>query len=422
MNIYRIFIVVALAVKFLLELISEWLNIRSLRPELPEELKDFYDPQQYSAMQAYTRARTRLGIVESISDLTVLLFFWFAGGFNRLDQMVRSFGYNSIATGVIYLGLITIAGTILSLPFSTYSTFVIEERFGFNRTTVRTFVLDRVKGFALAVALGVPLLCAVLWFFQYAGRLAWLYCWIVSAAVTLVLQFVAPVWILPIFNKFEPLAEGELKSSILQYLAKTGLTFEGVFVMDGSRRSSKANAFLAGFGRHRRIALYDTLIEQHTVRELIAVLAHEIGHLKHKHVVWGVVVAIAHSGIVFFLMSLFLNNRSLFDAFYMEQVSIYGSLLFFAIMYEPLSFILSLALNALSRKHEREADCYAARTVDDVEEMISALKKLSVKNLSNLVPHPFYVFLHYSHPPLIQRIKLIREVSAQATRSSPQSW
>jgi STE24 endopeptidase len=408
MNLYRLFIVAALLAKFLLDLVSEWLNLRALRPDLPAELQGFYDPQQYSKSQAYARAHSRLGIVQSIFDLAVLLTFWFAGGFNRLDQIVRGIHPNAIVAGILYIGIILLAGMALSLPFSIYSTFVIEEKFGFNRTTARTFAADRLKSLGLAAVLGIPLLAAILWFFQFAGNPAWLYCWVVSAAVTLILQFVAPVWILPLFNKFTPLAEGDLKERISQYAARAGLAFRGIFVMDGSKRSSKANAFFSGIGRNRRIALFDTLIEQHTVPELVAVLAHEIGHLKKRHILQGMAVGIAHAGAVFFLMSLFLNNRGLFDAFYVEQVSVYGSLLFFGLLYEPLSLVLSILLNAFSRKQEREADFYAARTIEDPEEMVTALKKLSVKNLSNLTPHPFYVFLHYSHPPLLQRIESIR--------------
>ncbi len=418
MNFYRVFIVIALLARFLIDLLAEWLNLRALRPELPDELRGVYDPDQYSRSQAYTRSHAKLGIAESIFDLAVLLAFWFAGGFNRLDELVRGFGYHATISGLIYIGAIALGGTLLSLPFSVYSTFVIEEKFGFNRTAPRTFLLDRLKSLALAAALGIPLLYAVLWFFHYAGGFAWLYCWMVAVVFTLVFQFVAPAWIMPMFNKFTPLPEGELKERISQYVAAAGLVFKGIFVMDGSKRSSKANAFFAGFGRNRRIALFDTLLEQHAIPELVAVLAHEIGHLKKRHVIQGIIIGMAHAGVVFFLMSLFLNNRGLFDAFYMKHVSVYGSLLFFALLYESLSFILAIALNAFFRKHEREADSYAAQTVDNPEDMVSALKKLAVKNLSNLKPHPFYVFLHYSHPPLLQRIALIKETAARIKKGS----
>jgi STE24 endopeptidase len=410
-NSYRIFIVVALLVKYLIDLASELLNIRSLRPDLSKELQGFYNPQEYSRSQEYTRAHTRVGIVATSLDLFVLLVFWFAGGFNWLDLLLRSFGFGSTITGILYIGVILFFNAILSIPFSIYSTFVIEEKFGFNRTTARTFVLDRLKALFLSAILGIPLLVVVFWFFQHAGSRAWLYCWIISTVFTLVLQFVMPVWIMPLFNKFSPLPQGELKERIAQYAANVDFAFREISVMDGSKRSSKANAFFTGFGRNRRIALYDTLIEQHTVPELVAVLAHEIGHQKKKHIVQSIVIGIVHMGFLFFLLSLFLNNRHLFEAFYMADLSVYGSFLFFGLLYEPLSFILSILLNAFSRKHEREADSYAVQTIDSPEEMISALKKLSCRNLTNLTPHPFYVFLHYAHPPLLQRIASIRKLA-----------
>lgn len=414
MNVYGVIIAVALIVKFLVGLAAERLNLRSLKPDLPDELRGVYDPQRYAKSQDYTRAHARLGVLESALDLAVLFIFWFAGGFDRLDRLIRGLGLGDIGAGIFYIGVLFLAGMILSLPFSIYSTFVIEEKFGFNRTKPRTFVLDRLKGLGLAAVLGIPLLAAVLWFFQHAGSAAWLYCWLVSAVFTLVMQFIAPVWILPLFNKFTPLPDGELKESIARYAAKAGLAFKGIFVMDGSRRSSKSNAFFAGIGKNRRIALYDTLIERHGVPELIAILAHEIGHLKKGHIIRNMVLGIVHAGVLFYLLSLFLNNRELFDAFGMKDVSVYGSLVFFGLLYEPLSFALSILLNAFSRRHEREADAYAARTIENPETLVSALKTLSVENLANLTPHPFYVFLFYSHPPLLQRIESIRAVGAVA--------
>jgi STE24 endopeptidase len=329
-----------------------------------------------------------------------------------LDQCIRSRNFSALFTGILYISVLFLAEAVLSLPFSIYSTFKIEQRFGFNRTTPRIFIMDRLKILGLSAVLGIPLLAAVLWFFQYSGGYAWLYCWVFSTVFLLVLQFVAPVWIMPLFNKFVPLPQGELKDRILRYTAHVHFAVKDIFVIDGSRRSSRANAFFTGFGKNKRIALYDTLIEQHTAPELVAVLAHEIGHQKMKHVLQGIAIGIAQGGVVFFLISLFLNNRGLFDAFYMERISIYGSLLFFAILYEPLSFFLALPLNAFSRKHERDADSYAAQTIDNPEDMVSALKRLSIKNLANLTPHPWHVFLHYSHPPTLQRIEWIRKSCA----------
>jgi len=413
MNFYQYFLVIALLAKFLVNLLSELLNLRSLQPDLPAEMNGCCDPAQYAKSQEYTRVRARFGIAASLFDLAVLLAFWFAGGFGWLDHQIRGFQFNSIIAGILFVGILSLGDFVLSIPFAVYSTFVIEEKFGFNRATPRVFVMDRLKIIGLSIALGIPLLAIVLWFFQHTGGFAWLYCWGVSALVVLILQFVAPVWIMPLFNKFTPLPSGLLRDGIFEYAAWVGFRVKDVFVMDGSRRSSKANAFFTGLGKHKRIALYDTLIEQQTVPEVIAVLAHEIGHQKMRHVLQGILIGIVHSGILFFLMSLFLNNRRLFDAFHVEQASIYGSLLFFGILYEPLAFILSILLNAFSRMHERQADSYAARTVQDSDALVSALKKLSVGHLSNLTPHPFYVFLQYSHPPLLQRIERIRKAEGR---------
>ncbi len=331
-----------------------------------------------------------------------------SGGFNWLDQIVRSWNYGPILTGILFIGILGFAGSLLSLPFDMYGTFVIEEKFGFNRTTIRTFILDRLKGLLLAVGLGVPFLAMILWFLDAAGDLAWLYCWLFSTAFMFLIQFIAPIWLMPLFNKFTPLPDGELKKAIADYAASVGFGFKDVFAVDASKRSSKANAFFTGFGKNKRIALFDTLVEQQTVPEVVAVLAHEIGHYQKKHVPIMMVVNILHTFLIFYLLSIFLKSSGLYDAFYMQHPSTYAGLVFFGMLYEPISFLLSIVLNALSRKHELQADHYAVSTLRESEDLISALKKLAVKNLSNLGPHPFFVFLNYSHPPLVERIEKMR--------------
>jgi STE24 endopeptidase len=303
---------------------------------------------------------------------------------------------------------------VLSLPFSIYSTFVIEERFGFNRTTVKTFILDMLKGLLLGLLLGVPLLAGILAFFMYAGEWAWLYAWVVTTIFTLIIQFVAPRWIMPLFNKFEPLKEGELREKIFNYAGSVDFSLQDVYVMDGSKRSSKSNAFFTGFGKNKRIALFDTLIDKHSSDELLTVLAHEIGHYKKKHIIKSMITSIIHSGIVFYLLSIFITHEGLFDAFYMVNQSVYAGLIFFGMLYSPIEMILSIFMSRVSRKHEYEADRFAVRTTEKAESFITALKKLSVHNLSNLTPHPVYVFLNYSHPPILKRIKHVRKV-AKAT-------
>ncbi len=408
MNLIASIILAALLFSFFLELIADSLNLKSLKKDLPEEFNGVYDEETYANSQAYTRARTRFGFLVSTFDLALLLMFWFNGGFNWLDQAIRSLGYSELVNGLIFIIGLAVAKGIISLPFSLYSTFVIEERFGFNQTTLGTFFTDLLKSTLLGLVIGLPVISLVLLYFQHFGELAWLYAWLSVTGISLILQFIAPTWIMPLFNKFEPLEDGELKESIHAYAEKVDFPLQGVFVMDGSKRSSKSNAFFTGFGKNKRIALFDTLINNHTKSELVAVLAHEVGHYKKKHILKNVIISILHTGILFFLLSLFLDSRPLFEAFYMQEMSIYAGLIFFGLLYKPVEMILSVFMQMSSRKHEFEADAWAAETIEDAEDMVKVLKGLSRDNLSNLTPHPFYVFLNYSHPPVLQRIKAIR--------------
>lgn len=408
MNILVIIILSALLLGFILDLIADVLNLGSLKTTLPAEFEGIYDQDTYANSQKYTRVRTKYGFIISTFNLIITLLFWFSGGFNWLDQLVRSLGYGSIITGLLFIGFLIVAKSIISLPFSLYSTFVIEEKFGFNKTTLQTFFIDLFKSLLLGTIIGLPILALLLLFFDSFGELAWLYAWIAVTVISLILQFVAPTWIMPLFNKFEPLEEGELKSSIDAYSEKVNFPMKGVFVMDGSKRSSKSNAFFTGFGKNKRIALFDTLIENHTASELVAVLAHEVGHYKKKHIIQNMTISILHTGLLFFVLSLFLDSDMLFDAFYMSEKSVYAALIFFGLLYTPVEMILSLIMQISSRKHEFEADAFAADTIENPEDMVNVLKGLSKDNLSNLTPHPFYVFLHYSHPPVIKRIQAIR--------------
>jgi len=408
MNIYAVIILLALAVNYVLNLISDLLNLRALQKPLPDEFKDVFDEEKYRKAQEYNRVRTRFGLLTSTFSIVVLLVFWFAGGFNWVDQFVREFGYGTIVTGLMFVGILILAQTIISLPFSIYSTFVIEERFGFNKTMPATFLTDRLKGLMLTMLLGGPLLAGVIGIFEYLGAIAWLYAWAVVILFTLFVQFIAPTWIMPLFNKFTPLEDGELKQAILDYAEKVSFPLRGIYKIDGSRRSSKSNAFFTGFGRNKRIALFDTLIENHSVPELVAVLAHEVGHYKKKHIPKNMIVSMLHTGVMLFLLSLFIRVPGLHEAFFMEHISVYAGLVFFGLLYSPIEMVLSVIMQVVSRKHEFEADRFAADTTGNPESMVSVLKKLSADNLSNLTPHPFHVFLHYSHPPVLHRIRAIR--------------
>lgn len=413
MNIFAVIIIATLLVDFVLNLAADFYNLKSLDKGLPDEFRDVYDEETYEKSQRYTKVRTKFGFLTSIFNLILLLVFWFAGGFQWLDEIVRSWELGVIWTGLVYIGLLLVAKRVISLPFSLYSTFVIEEKFGFNKTTPKTFVMDLVKGLGLGILLGGPLLAGILAFFTFIDQYAWLYAWGAVTIFTLFIQFIAPTWIMPIFNKFKPLEDGELRQKIREYADKVNFALEGIYVMDGSKRSSKSNAFFTGFGKNKRIALYDTLIENHSDDELVAVLAHEIGHYKKKHIIKNMAISIAQTGIMFFLLSVFLNSQGLYDAFFMEQMSVYAGLIFFGMLYAPIDMIVSIFMQILSRKYEFEADEFASTTYQK-DPMVEALKKLSKDNLSNLTPHPFYVFLNYSHPPVLERIQTIRSINKAA--------
>ncbi len=412
MNKYAVIILIALIGDYLLGLIADHLNLKNQSATPPAEFSDLVDEKSYRKNRDYLRVNTALGHYSSAVSLAATLGFWFFGGFNFLDLWCRSQTDNILFSGLIFIALLLLVNTLLSLPFSIYSTFVIEERFGFNRTNWKTFVMDRIKGIFLALLLGTPLLAGIIWFFQSAGELAWFYAWLVTSIFTLGIQLIAPTWIMPLFNKFTPLPEGELKEALLAYGHEVDFPLENVYVVDGSKRSGKGNAFFTGFGRQRRVALYDTLIKQHSVEELLAVLAHEIGHYKKRHILTMTTIAIIHQGIIFFLLGWFIKQPALYQAFFMEHASIAAGLIFASLLFTPIEMILNPLFQALSRHHEFQADAFAAQTTGQPETMINALKKLGHDNLANLTPHPLYVFLHYSHPPLLARIKALRKFGA----------
>ena len=408
MNAFLIIILVILIGDYVLGLVVDSLNVKHLKTDLPAAFSGYYDGEKYRKSQQYLKENTRFDlIIGSITTPAVILFI-LLGGFNWVDQWARSLAWGPIATGLVFVAILLFGSQILSLPFSIYSTFVIEEKYGFNKTTPKTFVLDLLKGWLLAVVIGAPVFSAILWFFGQTGTMAWVYCWVALTGIQIFLMFVAPVVIMPIFNKFVPLEEGELKKAIEDYAKKQGFKMKGVFSMDGSKRSTKSNAFFTGFGRFRRIVLFDTLISKHTTEELVSILAHEMGHYKKKHILKSIIISILSTGLMFYILSIFMNNVSLFAAFGMDHVSIYASLLFFGFLYAPIEMILSIFGNMLSRRHEYEADAWAVRTYHRPQSMIAALKKLSVDNLSNLTPHPLKVFLSYSHPPVLERIRAIQ--------------
>lgn len=408
MNIYATIILAALITHYLLNLLGEFLNIAALEKKPPKEFEKLVDDAAYEKSQTYVTTTTRFGFVSETFGLGLILAFWFLKGFNEVDRIVRSMNLDSISSGLVYFGILLLLKMLFSLPFDLYSTFVIEERFGFNKTTVGVFFADMFKGIILSVLLGGALLAGIFFVLEKLGPFAWMYAWLATTGFTLLLQFLAPTFILPMFNKFTPLEEGELKEKLLQYTRSVDFPVSGIYIIDGSKRSTKSNAFFTGFGKNKRIALFDTLVEKQTIEELLAILAHEVGHYKKKHILKSMLLSVVHTGIIFYLLSIFLQHQGLFDAFYMEQTSIYAGLLFFGMLYTPIEMILSVLMNILSRKNEYEADAFASQTTRNPQSLITALKKLSIDNLSNLTPHPFQVFLHYSHPPVLERILALR--------------
>ncbi len=410
MNPYLIIIILALVGEFLVRSVVRYLNLKSMNPNLPSEFDGFYQSQEYQKSQRYTQAKTKLSYVTSSVSLLAIIGLIFIEGFGLLDNYVRGFGLSTVPTGLLFFGLLFLANDWLSFPFSFYNTFIIEGKFGFNKTTIKTFLLDKVKSYLLTLIFGTLILSAILFFFIQLGEWAWLYAWGLTVIFSV---FAPPIYtslISPLFNQFTPLEEGELKTSIQKYADQVKFPLAEIFIMDGSRRSSHANAYFTGFGNQKRIVLFDTLIENHSVNELVAVIAHEVGHYKEKHLLKNMILSVAHSGFLFYLLSHFIDNPALFSAFGMQQTPLYAGLVFFGLLYSPIEFVLSIALHGLSRRHEYQADAYAVKTLGMAENLILALKNLSVSNLGNLTPHPINVFLNYSHPPVLQRISAMREL------------
>ncbi|MFP4049285.1 MAG: M48 family metallopeptidase, partial [Desulfovermiculus sp.] len=382
--------------------------LKSLKSSLPREFADVFDPQTYLTAQNYTQAKTKLDLTSSSFGLIILVIFIVSGGLPWLDAWVRSLGLHPVFSGLIFLGLLGLAADLLFLPFQLYATFVLEEKFGFNRMSLATFIQDKLKGFLLALLIGGPCLAGIILFLNAYSVWGWVWAWGGVSAVMIGVQYLAPTWILPLFNTFNPLEDGELKDKILEYARQNGVTIQDILVMDGSKRSARSNAFFTGFGRKKRIALFDTLLEKHSAEELVAVLAHEVGHWKLKHVRRILLLGIVKTGIILFLLSATIRFEPLFEAFWLEQASVHAGMVLFLLVYTPLSLLLSAAVHSLSRQHEFEADKFAVRTTRQPDALIQALKKLSRDNLSNLSPHPLKVFLEYSHPPVLERIRALR--------------
>ena len=408
-QIYYLIIIFALMVEYLFSTISSILDMRNIIEEVPTEFQDVYDSEKYARSQLYLRDRTRFGIFSSTFSLLLILVVIHTGLFGVLDHFIRIQTSQPILAGLLFFGIIFIIQDVISLPFSIYSTFVIEEKFEFNRTTPKTFVIDKLKGYALTVILGSAVIVPILFFFERFGPRGW---WIAWALVTLFMIAVQPLFvhvIAPLFNKFTPLEEGELRTAIEEYSEKVKFPIGRIDVMDGSKRSGHSNAYFSGLGKSRRIALFDTLLEKHTTEEIISVVAHEVGHYKRKHIIKGTALGILETGVMLFIFNLIMKDAALFAVFGVNDISVYGGLVFFAMLYAPVSMITSLFTTAISRKNEFEADTYSLETTENPQALVNMLKGLAADNLAHLTPHPLKVFLSYSHPPVTARIAAVTQ-------------
>ncbi len=403
-------ILTIITLNFVLEQWLDYINLKKQSATLPVELKDIYDEEAYARSMAYQKAQTRFSMLTASLSFVVFFALVFSGFFGGLDSWLRAHLANEIVIALAFFGILYFASDLLSLPFQLYNTFVIEEKFGFNRTDAKTFVADKVKGYLVTVILGGGLLTLFIWLILGIGASFWLYFWAISAILMVLLNMLYTSIFVPLFNKLTPLPEGNLKTAIENYGKQVNFPIDNIFVIDGSKRSTKANAFFSGLGKRKKVVLYDTLIENHSEGELVAVLAHEVGHYKKKHIIFGMFLSIAQVGVMLFILSFLVFNPSLSKALGAEALSLPINLMVFGILYSPVSMLTGLIMNAVSRKNEFEADAYATNTYSG-QALVNALKKLSVNNLSNLLPHPWYVTFHYSHPPLLKRVQAINALS-----------
>jgi len=388
---------------FIFDQFLDVLNAKHFNDSLPEELSDVYDDKEYERSQAYKKTRYRFGILTSTFSMVLTLAFFFLEGFAYVDDIARSISDNSIVIALIFFGIILLASDILTTPFSYYSTFVIEEKFGFNKTTKATFFLDKLKGWLMGALLGGGILALIIWFYQLTGNDFWIYAWIIVTIFSIFMNMFYSKLIVPLFNKQTPLEDGSLRQKIEAYARNVGFQIDKIFIIDGSKRSTKANAYFSGFGKEKRITLYDTLVNDLEEEEIVAVLAHEVGHYKRKHIIYNLSLSILTTGLTLWILSLFVSNPIFSQALSVEETSFHIGLIVFGILYTPISEITGLLMNLLSRKFEYQAYDFAKETYAAAP-LISSLKKLSSNSLSNLTPHPSYVFFHYSHPSLGQRI------------------
>lgn len=405
-NTILLIIISITVVSYVFDQILDYVNLKSQRKDIPREIEAFYEKDKYLRSLAYHRDLAKFSFITSAFSFALSVAMLLSGAFGWVDAWLRLYIDNEIFLALAFFGVLMLASDILTIPFQWYSTFVIEERYGFNKTTAKTFITDKLKGYFLAAVVGGVMLSGLIYLVQTIGPDFWIWFSIVAAIFVLFINMFYTSLILPMFNKLTPLGDGELKTAIENFSKKVNFPLDSIFIIDGSKRSKKANAFFSGIGKKKKIVLYDTLIENHTTEELVAVLAHEVGHFKKKHIIWGYVLSILQIVFTLFVLSRMIYSENVSLALGGSQLAIHLNLLAFGILFSPISAVTGLFMNMYSRKNEYEADAYARDTFDG-NALSNALKRLSVDSLSDLYPHPAYVFFHYSHPPLLKRLSAL---------------
>ena len=410
-NFYYLIIVSAIILEYLLSSIGSILDIRSITPEIPKDFQVAYDKEKYAKSQEYLKARTKFGLISSTFSLILIMIVIHTGIFGHLNDFVNAQTDYYLFRGLLFIAIIYFFQDIISIPFSIYSTFVIEQKFGFNKTTIGLFISDKFKGYAIFIVLGSIIIAPILFLFHSYPIYGWLIAWSLLTVFMIAIQPVFIHVISPMFNKFTPLDDGELRTAIEKYTKLINFPLARIDIMDGSKRSAHSNAYFSGFGKSRRIAIFDTLVDKHSTEEIVSVVAHEVGHYKLKHIIQGTIIGIIETGVMLFVFSKIMNDLDLFSVFRVDELSVHAGLIFFSMLYAPVSMVTSIISSIISRQNEFSADKYSYETTNNKEALISMLIGLAANNLSHLTPHPFKVFLTYSHPPVLDRIEAIQKLS-----------
>ena len=410
-NFYYLIIVSAIILEYLLSSIGSILDIRSITPEIPKDFQVAYDKEKYAKSQEYLKDRTKFSLISSTFSLILIMIVIHTGIFGHLNDFVNAQTDHYLFRGLLFIAVIYFFQDIISIPFSIYSTFVIEQKFGFNKTTIGLFISDKFKGYAIFIVLGSIIIAPILYLFHSYPIYGWLIAWSLLTVFMIAIQPVFIHVISPMFNKFTPLDDGELRTAIEKYTKLINFPLARIDIMDGSKRSAHSNAYFSGFGKSRRIAIFDTLVDKHSTEEIVSVVAHEVGHYKLKHVIRGTIIGIIETGVMLFVFSKIMNDLGLFSVFGVDELSVHAGLIFFSMLYAPVSMVTSIISSIISRQNEFSADKYSYETTNNKEALISMLIGLAANNLSHLTPHPFKVFLTYSHPPVLDRIEAIQKLS-----------